>query len=72
MLENAWKDIKEHNKRMLTALEGVDSYDAEIMEDAELRGITLMSEKAKIQAEKKSFRYRSANETYRKFIKKKH
>ena len=70
VLEATWRDAKENHKRMNVVADQMDEYDVALPEDSELLEIKVRSKKIKEQADRRSDRYRTTNEIFRKCLEK--
>lgn len=55
---------------MKNVVDKIEEYDVALLEDTELSDIKVRSRKIKEQADRRSVRYRSTNEIYRKYMEK--
>ena len=69
-VEAAWKDAKEKHKKMKKVIDEIEEYDVALLEDPDLSDIKVRSKKIKEQADRRSVRYLSTNEIYRKYMEK--
>ena len=70
VLEAAWKDVKETHKQMKVVVDQIEEYDVTALEEAELSEIKIRSKKITEQAERRSDRYRTTNDIFRKCVEK--
>ena len=69
-VEAAWNNAKEKHKKMKRIIDEIEEYDVALLEDPDLSEIKVRSRKIKEQADRRSVRYRSTNEIYRKYMEK--
>ena len=69
-MEAAWRDAKETHKRMKIVVDQIEEYDVTVLEDSELSEIKIRSKKITEQADRRSYRYRTTNEIFRKCVEK--
>ena len=70
VLEAAWKDVKETHKQMKVVVDQIEEYDVTALEEAELSEIKIRSKKITEQADRRSDRYRTTNDIFRKCVEK--
>ena len=66
----AWNDAKDTHKKMKKIIGEIEEYDVTLLNDSDLADIKVRSQKIKEQADRRSGRYRSTNEIYRKCMEK--